>query len=80
MSNVARLLPTLVVNGQLMRGFLAAPAPCFTLRVVEERRRQCGFLALRPEEPIPSEITAGGFNLGHALLGTSTYEVVQFGF
>jgi hypothetical protein len=36
MSNVARLLPTLVVNGQLMRDFLAAPAPCFTLGVVEE--------------------------------------------
>ena len=80
MSNVARLLPTLVVNGQLMRDFLAAPAPCFTLGVVEERRQPRGFLALRPEEPIPAEITAGGFNLGHALLGTSTYEVVQFGF
>ncbi len=25
-------------------------------------------------------MTAGGFNLGHALLGTSTYEVVQFAF
>jgi hypothetical protein len=80
MSNVVRLLPTLVVNGQLIRDFLAAPAPCFTLGVVEERRRQCGFLALRPEEPIPSEIIAGGFNLGHALLGTSAYEVVQFAF
>jgi hypothetical protein len=57
MSNVARLLPTLVVNGQLMRDFLAAPAPCFTLGVVEERRQPRGFLALRPAEPIP----AGGF-------------------
>ncbi len=44
------------------------------------RRRQWGFLALGPEEPIPAEVTAGGFNLGHALLGTSRYEVVQFAF
>ena len=80
MSNVTRLLPTLAVNGQLMRDFLAAPAPCFTLGVVEERRRPRGCLALRPAEPIPSEVTAGGFNLGHALLGTPTYEVVQFAF
>jgi hypothetical protein len=80
MSTVTRLLPTLAVNGQLMRDFLAAPAPCFTLGLVEERRQPRGFLALRHAEPIPSEVTAGGFNLGHALLGTPTYEVVQFAF
>jgi hypothetical protein len=34
-SNVTCLLPTLAVNGQLMRDFLAAPAPCFTLGLVE---------------------------------------------
>jgi hypothetical protein len=79
-SNVTRLLPTLAVNGQLMRDFLAAPAPCFTLGLVEERRQPRGFLALRPAKPIPAEVNAGGFNLGHAVLGTSTYEVVQFGF
>lgn len=80
MSNVTRLLPTLAVNGQLMHDFLAAPAPCFTLGLVEERRQPRGFLALRPAEPIPAEVSADGFNLGHAVLGTSTYEVVQFGF
>jgi len=80
MSSVPRLLPTLAVNGQLMRDFLDAPAPCFTLGLVEERREARGFLALRPAEPIPAEVTADGFNLGHAVLGTSTYEVVQFGF
>jgi hypothetical protein len=79
-SNVTRLLPTLAVNGQLMRDFLAAPAPCFTLGVVEERRQPRGFLALRPAEPIPAEVSADGFNLGHALLGTAQYEVVQFTF
>ncbi len=80
MSNVTRLLPTLAVNGQLMRDFLAAPAPCFTLGVVEERRQPRGFLALRPAEPIPSEVSAGGFDLGQAVLGTSTYELVHFAF
>jgi hypothetical protein len=35
MSNVKRLLPTLAINGQLLRDFLAAPAPCFTLGVVK---------------------------------------------
>ena len=80
MSNVTRLLPTLAVNGQLMRDFLDAPAPCFTLGLVEERRQPRGFLALRPAKPIPAEVSAGGFNLGHAVLGTSMYEVVQFGF
>jgi hypothetical protein len=63
-----------------MRDFLAAPAPCFTLGVVEERRHPRGFLALRPAEPIPAEVSAGGFDLGHAVLGTSTYEVVHFAF
>jgi hypothetical protein len=77
---VTRLLPTRAVNGQLMRDFLAARAPCFTLGLVEERRRPRAFFALRSAEPIPSEVTADGFNLGHALLGTSTYEVVQFAF
>jgi hypothetical protein len=64
----------------LLRDFLAAPTPCFTLGVVEERREARGFLALRPTEPIPAKVTAGGFNLGHALLGNSHYEVVQFAF
>jgi hypothetical protein len=80
MSNVPRPLPMLSVNGQLMRDFLVAPAPCFTLGVVEERRQPRGFLALRPQQPIPAEVTTDGFDLGHALLGTSRYEVVQFSF
>ncbi len=74
------LLPRLIVNGQLMRDFIAATAPCFTLGVLEQRGRQCAFLALRPNESIPSDIAAGGFNFGHALLGTSEFDVIQFAF
>ena len=38
------------------------------------------FLALRPAEVIPPEISGLGFNFGHALLGTTEFEVIQFVF
>ena len=68
------------MNGQFIRDFIAAESPCFALGLVEERKRQCGFLALRPDEVIPPEISALGFNFGHALLGTAEFEVIQFVF
>ena len=75
MSNMCRFLPKLTVNGQFMRDFMAEVSPCFALGVVqlclvEERKQPCGFLALRPAEVIPPEISGLGFNFGHALLGT----------
>jgi hypothetical protein len=63
-----------------MRAFIAADAPCFALGLVEERRRPCAFLALRPEEEIPAAVSYGGFNFGHALFGTTTFEVMHFAF
>lgn len=80
MSNVRPLLPRLIVNGTFISAFLAASAPCFALGVVEERKQQYGFLALRPDVPIPDHATQGGFRLGHSLLGTSKYEVAHFAF
>ena len=79
-SNVYPFLPKLTVNGQFIRDFIAAESPCFALGLVEERKQQCGFLALRPDEVIPPEISAAGFNFGHALLGTAEFEVIQFVF
>jgi len=79
-SNVYPFLPKLTVNGQFIRDFIAAESPCFALGLVEERKQQCGFLALRPDEVIPPEISAAGFNFGHALLGTAEFEVIQFAF
>jgi hypothetical protein len=35
---------------------------------------------LRPAEVIPPEISGLGFNFGHALLGTTEFEVIQFVF
>ena len=64
MSNVHPLLPQLTVNRQFMSDFLAAKTPCFALGLVEERKRQCGFMALRLDEPLPPEITNPGFRFG----------------
>ena len=79
-SNICRFLPKLTVNGQFMRDFMAQESPCFALGLVEERKQTCGFLALRPAEVIPPEISGLGFNFGHALLGTTEFEVIQFVF
>ena len=79
-SNICRFLPKLTVNGQFMRDFMAEESPCFALGLVEERKQTCGFLALRPAEVIPPEISGLGFNFGHALLGTTEFEVIQFVF
>ena len=80
MRNMNNILPTLIVNSQMIRDFMAAAVPCCALGLVEEGNRSYAFLALRPHVPIPSGITAAGFNFGHALLGTSEFEVIQFAF
>src|SRR6266568_934873 len=80
MSEVYPLLPRLTVNRQFMREFLAAATPCFALGVVEERKRPCGFLALRPHEVIPPAIANAGFRFGHALFGNTSFAVVHFVF
>src|SRR6266404_9794166 len=79
-SSMCRFVPKLTVNGQFMRDFMAEESPCFALGLVEERKQLCGFLALRPAEVIPPEISGLGFNFGHALLGTAEFEVIQFVF
>src|ERR1043166_3777862 len=70
----------LTINGPFIRDFLAADSPCFALGLVEERQRQCGFLALRPPTVIPPAITGAGFRFGHSLLGNADFVVVQFVF
>jgi hypothetical protein len=70
----------MVVNGALIRELLAATAPCFAMGLVEERKQQSGFLALRPEVPIPHAVVQDGFRFGHSLLGNSKFEVVHFAF
>ena len=72
--------PKLTVNRSFMKEFIEAEPPCMGIGLVEEQNRQCGFLALRPAETIPPEVSAGGFNFGHSLLGTEALEVIYFGF
>ncbi len=79
-SKVIPFRPKLIVNRSFMREFIDANPPCFALGLVEEQNRQSGFLALRPEDAIPSEVTARGFSFGHSLLGTSVMEVIHFAF
>jgi hypothetical protein len=66
--------------GSLFETLSRRSHPCFALGLVEEQRQQCGFLALRPDEVIPPEISAVGFNFGHALLRIAEFEVIQFAF
>lgn len=59
---------------------MSVPTPCCALGLVEERKRTCGFLALRTNKFIPPDVTRTGLNFGHSLLGTSRYLVVHFAF
>ena len=68
-SNDVSNRPKLTVNGQFMRDFMAEESPCFALGLVEERKQPCGFLALRPAEVIPPEISGLGFKFWSRLAG-----------
>ena len=80
MGEVHNYLPRLIVNQLLIHDLMAAQAPCFALGYVEDRKEKCGFIAVRPEIPIPSQVTQQGMNFGHSVLGTSQYKVLHFGF
>lgn len=80
MSKVYSFLPKLTVNEPFIREFVSAETPCFALGLVEERKQQCGFLALRPDEIIPHDISGRGFQFGHSLLGNTDFEVMHFAF
>ena len=74
------MLPKLTVNRRFMSELIAEDTPCFALGLVEVEGKQCALVALRFEEAIPRDISAAGFRFGHSLLGTSSWEVVHFGF
>jgi hypothetical protein len=71
-------LPALTVNKTFIKEFISADPPRFALGMIEERKRKCSFLALRPGETIPPEVSARGFSFGHVLLGNADFEVIQF--
>jgi hypothetical protein len=59
---------------------MVAEPPCFALGYVEAQGEVCGFLALRPEAPIPATSTRQGFRFGHSALGTEDGPVLHFAF
>lgn len=73
-------LPSLTVNRSFMAEFIEAEKPCCALGIVEVEEKHYGFVALRPEPMIPPGATDLGFNFGHTIFGTSTYEVIHFAF
>jgi len=79
-NNVHTFLSKLTVNRSFMYDFVDANAPCFALGLVEERKQQCGLLALRPGELIPPAVSNVGFNFGHSLFGNDDFEVIHFAF
>jgi hypothetical protein len=68
------------IRTKFMREFVSADAPCFALGLMEESKRRCGFVALRPGKAIPWEVSAIGFRFGHGLRGNDSFEVVHFTF
>ncbi len=80
MSKVHNFLPRLTVNELLIQDLMAAQAPCFALGYVKERNEKCDFIAVRPESPLPKQVTDQGMNFGHSVMGTSEYRVLHFGF
>ena len=57
--------PRMTVNRRFMADFMAADAPCLALGFVEEQKRVSGFLALRPDPPVPRHVTDIGLALVH---------------
>jgi hypothetical protein len=74
------MLPKLVVNGMFMRDFITAGTPCCALGIIEDRKLQCGLVALRLNDVIPNEILDRGLGFGHQLLGIDDNDVVYLGF
>jgi hypothetical protein len=73
-------LPHLIVNRSFMSEFVRAKTPCVALGLVEVQNQECAFIALRPDQPISSDISDQGLRFGHCLLGTENYEVIHFSF
>jgi hypothetical protein len=73
-------LPRLTVNELFISDLMSARPPCFALGYVEDRGAKCGFIALRPEAPIPAVSTKQGFCFGHSVLGPRANPVLHFAF
>lgn len=73
-------LPTLTVNESFFFDFMDAQAPCVALGLVEDAGETFGLISLRPGVVLPPEVTRSGFRFGHAVRGTTAFEVIWFSF
>ncbi len=80
MGKVHTYLPRLIVNKLFIRDLMAANPPCFALGYVQDRGSKSGFIALRPEAPIPKDSTRQGFRFGHSVLAFDEKPVLLFCF
>ena len=80
MNHAMPALPALTLHSGWISEFVNAPGPCVALGLVEEHGQSYACLAVRPPEAVPLDVAQSGFSFGHAILGTTSYEVVQFSF
>ena len=59
----------LVLNKSFVQDFIEFKDPCFAIGLVEENNKKTGFLIMRPDKLIPSNITNKGSAFGHCLYG-----------
>ncbi len=56
MGTVHHLQPKLTAHRHFISDFMEAEVPCFALGMVEERGEKVGFLGIRPDVAIPSDV------------------------
>ena len=77
--NILKFLPDLTFNGCFVDSFALGKGPnSLTLGVVEERKKEIGFIAIRPLENIPENVWAQGFNLGQRLIEEGDIQLIHF--
>jgi hypothetical protein len=79
-TNTSQKLLPLTLNKSFIQDFMEFKPPCFAIGLVEENNKKTGFLIMRPDKPIPSNIANQGFAFGHCLYGNSDITTIQFSF
>ncbi len=73
-------LPVLTANRLFMQDLMDAEPSCFALGLVEEDGVKSGFLAIRPQVPLPDNSKDLGFCFGHSVLEYEGSPIFQFVF
>ncbi|MDH5327689.1 MAG: hypothetical protein OEY58_19720 [Gammaproteobacteria bacterium] len=79
--NVHRFLNKLTFNQKYLDNLMDEPTPCLSIGILQERKKEVGFILLRPDEDIPENVTNQGFQLGNRMVGADAKEsVIQLSF